>query len=229
MNPIFKDLDKYLSEALGSFGLILFGLGAVMANEIYDLGFGGLEIGLAFGMAVMAMIYAFGEISGAHINPAVTIAFWVSGRFKARLIPGYILSQIAGGYAACLLLISVYPETVSLTVTRPASGLEASLVLEFVMTFVLMLVIMHVSTGSKETGIMAGIAIGATVGLEAMIFGSATGASMNPMRSLVPATLSGDISHLWLYFLGPIAGAITATFTCRVLRTKDCCPPPSLS
>ena len=228
MNDILQDFDKYLSEALGSFGLILFGLGAIMASETFDLGFGGMEIGLAFGMAVMAMIYAFGEISGAHINPAVTIAFWVSGRFKARLIPGYILAQMAGGYAACALLISLYPEAIALTVTQPAAGLESSLILEFVMTFVLMLVIMHVSTGSKETGIMAGIAIGATVGLEAMIFGSATGASMNPMRSLVPATLSGNISHLWLYFLGPIAGAITATFTCRVLRTKDCCPSPSL-
>ncbi len=151
----------------------------------------------------MAMIYALGDVSGAHLNPAVTIAFGLSGSFPLRRVGPYVVCQVTGAIAASLLLRGMFGNVASLGATLPAGATMQSFVLEVVLTFLLMLVILSVANGSKEQGLMAGIAIGATVGLEAMFAGPICGASMNPARSLAPAIVSGNLVLLWIYLIAP--------------------------
>jgi aquaporin NIP len=159
---------------------------------------------------VMAMIYALGDISGAHMNPAVTLAFCLANRFPARNILPYLLSQLAGATTASLVLRLLFPNDQHLGASVPAGSAIQSFILEFILTFFLMLVIINVATGSKEQGMFAGLAIGSTVLLEAMFAGPISGASMNPARSFAPAVVSGSLQHLWLYVLAPILGALSA-------------------
>jgi aquaporin Z len=173
------------------------------------------------------MIYAFGDVSGAHFNAAVTIGFAVAGRFPWRAVPPYIGAQILGGLAGSGLLRFLFPTDLTLGATLPAGSETQSLVLEGALTFLLMLVILSVSTGAKEKGITAGIAVGAVIALEAMFAGPISGASMNPVRSLSPAIVSGHFEHLWLYFAGPILGAILAVPACCGVREPDCCGSPT--
>jgi aquaporin Z len=180
-------------------------------------------IGITWGLIVMAMIYAFGEISGAHFNPAVSIAFAYAKKFSWKEVPKYIFFQVAGAFAASLLLMWLFPKSELLGATIPTVDVWRAFVLELILTFFLMVVIINVSTGSKEVGMMAGIAIGSVVLLEALFAGPITNASMNPARSLAPNIVSGNIKGLWLYILAPIIGALLAVVSCKFVKHENCC------
>lgn len=217
-------MKKYLSEFIGTYVLIFFGTGAMVVESI-NPNIGVLGIAIAWGIVVMAMIYAFGETSGAHINPAVTIGFAFAGRFDKKLILPYIISQILGAIAASFTLKLLFPDLLLYGNTMPSDGWIQSFILEFLMTCILMLVIMKVSSGSKETGTMAAIAIGGVILIEALVFGPITGASMNPARSIGPALASGNFTELWLYIVAPISGVIVAILICPLIGSKkdNCC------
>ncbi|GAB5550191.1 MAG: hypothetical protein SangKO_099510 [Sandaracinaceae bacterium] len=198
-----------LAEALGTFALVFAGCGAVVV-EAQTGALGHAGVALTFGLVVMAAIYAVGGVSGAHINPAVTVAFWASGRFPgARVVP-YALAQVAGALAASGLLAALFPDAATLGQTLPTGTALQSLGLEAVLTFLLMFVILGVAVGAKEVGLLAGVAIGGTVAFEAMMGGPVSGASMNPARSLGPALVALDLRSLWVYLVGPTLGALLA-------------------
>lgn len=180
-------MKKLVAEFLGTFSLVFAGTGAVVINSVSNGAVSHVGIALTFGLVVLAMIYTFGDVSGAHLNPAVTTAFAISQRFEWRSVPPYIAAQISGAVAASGLLRFLFPAHDTLGATLPAGSKVQSFVLELVLTFILMLVILSVSTGAKEKGITAGIAIGSVIALEAMFAGPICGASMNPARSLSPA------------------------------------------
>jgi len=169
------------------------------------------------------MIYAFGDISGAHFNPAVTIAFAFAKKFPWKEVPKYIVAQILGALIASLLLLFLFPTSEIYGATIPTIDPMRAFVLEIILTFILMLTIINVSTGSKEVGVVAGIAIGGVVLLEAMFAGPVTNASMNPARSIAPALVSGHLEHLWLYILAPVIGAVLAISTCKLVKDEQCC------
>jgi aquaporin NIP len=216
-------MKKALAEFLGTFFLVFAGTGAIVIDGVSGGSIGHAGIALTFGLVVLAMIHAFGDVSGAHLNPAVTLGFAVAGRFPWREVPGFVFSQLAGAFAASGLLKVLFPNGGSLGATLPAGSAGQSFVLEIILTAALMLVILSVSTGAKEKGITAGIAIGATVGLEAMFAGPICGASMNPARSLAPAIVSGHLEHLWLYPVATILGALIAVPLCMGVRGPGCC------
>jgi aquaporin Z len=204
------NMNKLLSELLGTFILVFAGTGAIVINDVSGGVIGHAGIALTFGLVVMAMIYTFGDVSGAHLNPAVTIGFAVAGRFEWKSIPGYVLAQIAGALAASGVLRLLFPTHDKLGATLPAGSAMQSFVLELILTAILMLAILRVSTGAKEKGITAGIAIGGIIALEAMFAGPICGASMNPARSLAPAVVSGHLEHLWIYLTATVLGALIA-------------------
>lgn len=210
---------KLLSELLGTFGLVFAGCGAVVVNDITGGAVGHLGICTVFGLVVMAMVYSFGDISGAHINPAVTMAFWLSGRFPLKEVGPYVIAQIIGSVAACALLWFLFPtDSTFLGATLVSDTVMQSFVLEVAITFLLMLIIIMVATGSKEVGTLAGIAIGAAVAVLALMGGPISGASMNPARSLGPALVSGNLEHIWLYIIAPIFGAALAVPVSNVIK-----------
>ena len=216
-------LKKCIAELIGTYCLVFAGTGAIVINEVSGGQIGHLGIALTFGLIVLAMIYAVGDISGAHLNPAVTIGFWTAGRFPGKEVLPYIATQVAGAILASLTLLFLFPDQKSLGATLPAGTVGQSFLLEIILTAMLMFVIISVSTGAKEKGLMAGIAIGATVGLEALFAGPICGASMNPARSLGPALVGGQLNHLWLYLAAPILGAIAAIIGCRCIKEEGCC------
>jgi MIP family channel proteins len=216
-------MNRLFAEAFGTFALVLAGTGAITINDVSGGVITHAGIALTFGLVVMAMIYAVGDVSGAHLNPAVTLGFWASRRFPGRSVPAYILSQLAGAFAASLLLRLLFPQHETLGATLPSQSAGQALVFEAVLTMLLMYVILNVSTGSRETGVMAGAAIGAVVALEAMFAGPISGASMNPARSIAPAVVSGQVQDLWIYLVGPAAGAVAAVAACRCTRPSGCC------
>lgn len=220
-------IKKCFAESLGAFALVFAGTGAIVINDVSGGSVTHVGIALTFGLVILAMIYAVGDISGAHFNPAVTSAFWLSGRFPANLVIPYIASQCSGAFAASGILYFLFPVHGTLGSTLPAGAEMQSFFLELILTFLLMFVILNVSTGSKEKGITAGIAVGAVIGLEAMFAGSICGASMNPARSLAPAIVSGHLEHLWIYLTAPFAGAWLAIFACRGCHDSACCPLPN--
>lgn len=211
-------MKKYITEFIGTFILIFCGTGACAVNEITSGTITHVGIAITWGLVVMAIIYALGEKSGAHINPAVTIAFAVNKNFPARQVAPYIISQVAGALSASLVLKLLFPTSVLLGATLPAGSEVQSFVMEFILTFILMLVVINVAKGSKEQGLFAGIAIGSVVLFEAMFAGPVSGASMNPARSLAPAIVSGNMEHIWIYIIAPIAGAITAIFIHKIIK-----------
>lgn len=212
-------MRRYVAEALGTFALVFCGTGAIVINQETGGVIGHAGVAATFGLVVTAMIYAFGEISGAHFNPAVTLAFSIAKLFRWKEVAPYIVAQLTGAFIATLLLRFLFPSNLTLGATLPAGSAMQSLILESILTFLLMLVIFFTSQGSRETGIMAGIAIGATVLLEAMFAGPICGASMNPARSIAPAVVSGYAGSLWIYIVGPLAGASLATAVWKILRT----------
>lgn len=220
-------MKAYFAEAIGTFCLVFAGTGAIVINTVSGGAITHVGVALTFGLIVLAMIYTVGDVSGAHLNPAVTIGFAAARRFEMRSVLPYILSQSAGAFAASALLRFLFPDHATLGATLPAGTAAQSLVLETVLTAILMFVILGVSTGAKEKGITAGIAVGAVIGLEAMFAGPICGASMNPIRSLAPALVSGHLEHLWVYLLGPVLGALIAVPTCCLVRSDNCCQPLS--
>ncbi len=210
MNRDVHAFRTYLAEAVGTFALVFAGTGAIIVNDVSGGVVTHVGIAFTFGLIVMAVIYAIGDISGAHINPAVTIGFWAAGRFPASHVLPYVASQCLGGLAASLLLRALFLEHETLGATEPAGPVVQSFVLEVVLTFLLMFVIICVAVGAKEKGLMAGAAIGATVGLEALFAGPISGASMNPARSLAPALVAFDFAHQWIYLVAPVIGALLA-------------------
>ena len=202
-------MRRLVSEALGTFALIFAGTGAIVVDQQIG-GISHLGVAVIFGLVVMSLIYGFGDISGAHFNPAVTIAFAIAKRFRWPEVPGYIGAQLIGALAASGALKLGFPANDRLGATLPSGSALQSFLFEFGLTFFLMLVILNVSTGAKEKGITAAIAIGGVIGLEAMFAGPVCGASMNPIRSLAPAIVSGHLEHLWLYLIAPVAGAAAA-------------------
>ena len=216
-------MKKLLSECLGTFALVFAGTGAIVIDGATKGGIGHAGVAITFGLIVLAMIYALGDISGAHLNPAVTLAFAVARRFSWNEVPGYIGAQLAGALAASGVLRLLFPDDARLGATLPLGAPMQSFVLEVILTALLMFVILSVSTGAKEKGITAGIAIGSVIALEAMFAGPICGASMNPFRSLAPAVVSGNLQHLWVYLTAPVLGALIAVPLCCVIREEGCC------
>ena len=215
---------RHFAELIGTFILVFAGTAAIVVNDISGGVITHVGIALVFGLVVAALIYTLGDISGAHLNPAVSIGFWAAGRLPARELPPYLLSQCAGALLASLAVKLLFLNGhISLGATLPAGGAGQSFVLEVILSFILMLTIINVATGAKEKGLMAGVAVGAVVGLEALFTGPISGASMNPARSLGPALMSGRLDALWVYLSAPFIGACLAILACRCLREKECC------
>jgi aquaporin NIP len=211
-------MKKYIAECIGTFALVFCGTGAVTIDEVTQGAVSHVGVAVTFGLIVMAMIYTIGNISGAHLNPAVTIAFAVNKNFSWKEVLPYIVSQCIGGFIASFILKLLFPVSVLLGATLPSGGTTQSFVLEIILAFFLMFTILQVSTGSKEQGMFAGIAIGSVVLLEAMFAGPISGASMNPVRSLAPAIISNHTEHLWIYIVAPITGALIAVVIHRVIK-----------
>lgn len=209
---------RAIAEAVGTYCLVFAGTGAIVTDSIGGGTVGLIGVGITFGLIIMAMIYAIGHVSGAHINPAVTIALAVTKDLPLRLVPIYLVAQLAGGIAASLTLRAMFGNVASLGATLPSGGSGQSLVLEFILTFVLMFVIMAVATDTRAVGQAAAIAIGGTVALEILFGGPISGASMNPARSLGPALASGNWTAQWIYIVGPVAGAICGALVYLLIR-----------
>lgn len=218
-----NQLKPYIAEAIGTFALVFAGTGAIVVNDVSGGAITHVGIALTFGLIVMTMIYSVGNVSGAHFNPAVTTAFWIAGRLPLSKVPPYIIAQLVGALLASALLWGMFPSHETLGSTLPAGTVMQSFIFEVVLTFILMFVILNVSTGAMEKGVMAGVAIGGTVALEAMFAGPISGASMNPARSIAPAIFSGQLETLWVYIAAPMLGAALAVPACFCSQDDDCC------
>lgn len=203
-------MRRAIAELVGTFCLVFAGTGAIVVNQTSGGAVTHVGVSLTFGLIVMTMIYALGDVSGAHLNPAVTAGFWLARRMSGRDAIVYAVVQAVGAIAASALMRAMFPDSDTLGLTSPVGSVWRSFVLEIFLTFVLMLVILSVSQGSREKGIMAGIAIGGVVALEAMFAGPVCGASMNPARSLAPALMSKHFASLWVYLTAPVIGAAGA-------------------
>jgi aquaporin NIP len=212
-----KFMKKYVAELVGTYALVFCGTGAIVINDISGGAITHLGIGLSFGLVVMIMIYALGSVSGAHINPAVTIAFSLTDRFDKKDLLPYIVAQIIGGIMASATLVLLFSEHKNWGATIPSDTVMQSFVLELILTFFLMMVIIFVSQ-NPDTTKFTGLAVGATVALEALFAGPICGASMNPARSIAPALMSGSLEHLWIYIAAPIIGSILAVFLWKYLK-----------
>ncbi len=212
---------RYISELVGTFSMVFCGTGAIVINQETGGAITHVGIAITFGLIVASMIFALGDVSGAHMNPAVTLSFAVSGQFPYKDVIPYILSQSLGAFAASGLLKLCFPDNLLLGATIPSGSDMQSFLFEVVLTMILVMVIFNVSKGSKEKGITAAIAIGCVVGLEAMFAGPVCGASMNPIRSLSPAIVSWHIEHLWIYLTAPFVGALLGVFIHKNLFDKN--------
>lgn len=216
-----NNLRKYLAEIIGTFALVFCGTGAIIINQETNGVITHAGVAITFGLIVAAMIYSVGDISGAHLNPAVTIAFWVAKEFPIKQVIPYVHSQGVGAFLASLSLKYLFPQNEFLGSTIPAGPPMQSFVLEMILTFILMFVILNVAKGSKEKGMFAGLVIGGVVLLEAMFAGPICGASMNPIRSLAPALISGHVEHLWVYLSAPVLGGFIAVGAWMILKNKS--------
>ena len=207
------------AEAIAAFALVFAGCGAIVADARYNAALGAVGVALVFGLIIMVMVYATGHLSGAHINPAVTIAFTLTRHFPARDALAYIAAQLAGATAGAFCLRAVWTDQpANLGATMPSIGVGSALVYEVILTAFLMFVIMAVATDTRAVGAAAAIAIGGTVALDALFGGPITGASMNPARSLGPALASGELHALWLYLLAPLLGAALGGLAYQFVR-----------
>ena len=208
---------KLAAESLGTFILVFAGTGAIMVNDIANA-IGHVGIAMTFGFVIVALIYSFAHVSGAHFNPAVTIAFWTMGEFHRKNVIPYISAQVFGAILASICLYFLLNENFNsvsevsyLGSTLPRGTESQAFGFEFILTFILMIVICSSAVHGKATKDFAGLAIGLTVGLESMFAGPITGASMNPARSIGPAIVSGNFEHLWIYILATCLGAMAAS------------------
>jgi aquaporin NIP len=212
---------RVAAEAFAAFALVFAGCGAIVTDARYDGALGTVGIGIVFGLVIMVMVYATGHLSGAHINPAVTIAFTLTRHFAARDAAAYVAAQLAGATAGALVLLAVWPEQpAALGATVPSVSIGSALVYETILTAFLMFVIIAVATDTRAVGAAAAIAIGGTVGLDAIFGGPVTGASMNPARSFGPALAAGEWSDFWIYVLGPVVGAAGGAFAYQIVRGR---------
>jgi len=215
---------KLAGECFGTFALVFAGTGAIVIDEVTGGGVSHIGIALTFGLIVLAMVYTLGDISGAHINPAVTIGFWAARRFDARKVLPYIVSQCVGAFLASAILRMLFPVNLTLGATIPAGPVLQSFILELILTALLMFAILGVSTGAREKGITAGIVVGSVIGLEAMFAGPICGASMNPARSFGPAFGMMHWQFHWMYWVAPIAGACAAALVYEHVLLKPMRP-----
>jgi aquaporin Z len=222
-------VKKLAAEFFGTFALVFAGTGAIVIDETSGGAVTHVGVALTFGLIVLAMIYTVGDISGAHLNPAVSLGFFAARRFPLRRAVPYIGSQFAGAFVASATLRFLFPQNALLGTTMPAGSLTQSFVLELILTAILMFAILSVSTGAAEKGITAGIVVGSVIGLEAMFAGPICGASMNPARSLAPALVSGRVQQVWIYLIAPVAGAFVGVLGCRCVRETGCCRQASQS
>jgi aquaporin NIP len=207
------------AEGIAAFALVFAGCGAIVADARYDGALGSVGVSLVFGLIIMVMVYATGHLSGAHINPAVTLAFTASRHFPARDAVAYVAAQLTGAAAAALVLLAVWPDRPGqLGATIPSVGAGSAFVYELVLTAFLMFVIVAVATDTRAVGAAAAIAIGGTVGLDALFGGPVTGASMNPARSFGPALAAGAWTDFWIYVAGPILGALAGAYAYQLVR-----------
>lgn len=220
-------MRKLLAETFGTFSLVFAGTGAIVVNDVSGGTVTHVGIALTFGLIVLAMIYAVGDVSGCHLNPAVTLGFFSAGRFSGRLIPGYVFSQCLGAFLASATVKLMFPAHPRLGATLPAGPELQSFMLELLLTMMLMFVVLSVSSGSKEKGMLAGVAVGAVIALEALFAGPICGASMNPARSLAPALISGQLEHVWVYLTAPIAGAQVGVLLFCLVRDERQSDSPS--
>src|SRR6478735_9909664 len=200
---------QFTAEFVGTFALVFAGCGAIMVDAKTGT-LGHVGVAITFGLVIMAMIYAVGHISGAHLNPAVTLAFALGRHFPWTSLFGYWAAQVLGALAAATILRGSLGNIAHVGATLPAGSQRQSFLWELVLTFFLMFVIMAVATDTRAVGEAAAIAIGGTVGLDSMFGGSITGASMNPARSLGPAVAGGDYTSIWVYIAAPLLGAAAA-------------------
>ena len=215
-------LRRSCAEGLAAFSLVFAGCGAIITDATRDGVLGVTGVAAVFGLVIMAMIYATGHLSGAHINPAVTIAFTLTRHFPMRDAVAYVAAQLAGATAGALLLLSAWSDKpAALGATVPTVGAGTALVYEVVLTALLMFVIVAVATDTRAVGAAAAIAIGGTVALDALFGGPLTGASMNPARSFGPALAAGEWTDFWLYVIGPIAGAAISASASHLSRTPQ--------
>jgi aquaporin NIP len=207
------------AEGMAAFALVFAGCGAIVSDARSHGGLGAVGVSLTFGLIIMAMVYATGHLSGAHINPAVTIAFTLGRHFPAPDALAYIAAQLLGATAGALVLLAAWPDQpAQLGATVPSVGVGAALLYEVLLTAILMFVITGVATDTRAVGAAAAIAIGGAVALDALFGGPVTGASMNPARSFGPALASGSWGDFWIYVAGPVAGAALGVFGYELVR-----------
>ncbi len=212
-------IRRAAAEGIGAFALVFAGCGAIIAEAEHAGALGTVGIALVFGLVIMAMVYATGHLSGAHLNPAVTVAFVLTRHFPRSEAAAYVAAQIAGAVLAAGLLSLVWPgNPADLGTTAPSVATGSAFVYELVLTAFLMFVIVAVATDTRAVGVAAAIAIGGTVGLDALFGGPITGASMNPARSIGPALVSGELHDLWLYIVAPVIGAGVGALAYQVVR-----------
>jgi aquaporin NIP len=212
-------LRRALAEGLAAFALVFAGCGAIIANTVHAGALGGIGVSATFGLIIMAMIYATGHLSGAHINPAVTIAFTLTRHFSPRDALAYVAAQLAGATVGAFALLAAWSDKPAhLGSTLPTVSTGTALLYEILLTAFLMFVIVAVATDTRAVGAAAALAIGGTVGLDALFGGPITGASMNPARSFGPALASGTWHDLWIYLAGPILGAAVGALAYQLIR-----------
>ena len=215
-------LRRSIAEGFAAFALVFAGCGAVITDATHQGALGAVGVSLVFGLVIMAMIYATGHLSGAHINPAVTVAFTLTRHFPVRDAAAYIAAQLLGATAGALLLLAAWTDKPArLGTTLPSVGTGTALLYEIVLTAFLMFVIIAVATDTRAVGAAAALAIGGTVGLDALFGGPITGASMNPARSFGPALASGTWHDFWIYVIGPVVGAAIGGFAYQFIRSPD--------
>jgi aquaporin NIP len=216
------------AEGVAAVALVFAGCGAIVADAGDGAALGAVGVSLVFGLIVMAMIYATGHLSGAHINPAVTIAFTLTRHFPARDAGAYIAAQLSGAAAAALVLLAAWPDQpAQLGATVPSVGAGTALAYEAILTAVLMFVIISVATDARAVGAAAAIAIGGSVALDALFGGPVTGASMNPARSFGPALAAGEWQDFWIYVIGPVLGAAVGALAYQAIRGGEPAPGPA--
>lgn len=215
--------QKFAAETFGTFCLVFSGTGAIVINELSGGAITHVGIALTFGLIVLVMVYSLGDVSGCHLNPAVTLGFFAARRFEGRLVVPYLASQLVGAVLASASLRLMFASSRTLGSTNPVGEWATSWGLEFFLTLMLMFVVLSVSTGSREQGAFAGVAVGALIALEALFAGPISGASMNPARSFAPALVSGKLEFVWIYLTAPVLGSLVGVLVHRLICGPDLC------